>query len=239
MPRRPRLKLAAVPLHIIQRGNNRGACFFAEDDYQFYLDHLGQACKKHKVDLHAYVLMTNHVHLFLTPLDGDGPSQVMKQLGQRYVQYINRTYRRSGTLWEGRFRSWLVGEEEYLLGCYQYIELNPVRAGMVAHPGEYPWSSYGHNAQGEVNQLIKSHMLYQQLGTELETRQEAYRELFRYQIDPGLVDEIRTATNGGFVLGSEHFQQEIAKMIGQRTWRASPGRPVKSDECEEQQEFEL
>ena len=183
--------------------------------------------------------MTNHVHLLLTPIDGDGASQVMKQLGQQYVQYVNRTYRRSGTLWEGRFRSCLVSEEDYLLGCYQYIELNPVRAGMVEHPGEYPWSSYGHNAQGEKNQLIKPHMLYQQLGADMESRQEVYRELFRYQIEPGLVDQIRSATNGGFVLGSEHFQKEIARMIGQRTWRGSPGRPVKSEEGEGQQEFEL
>ena len=136
MPRRPRLKLAGIPVHLIQRGNNRGVCFFAEDDHQFYLDHLGGACKKYAVELHAYVLMTNHVHLLMTPKEGEGPSQVMKHLGQRYVQYINRTYRRSGTLWEGRFRSCLVGEEHYFLGCHRYIELNPVRAGIVEHPGE-------------------------------------------------------------------------------------------------------
>ena len=105
MPRRSRLRLAGIPLHVIQRGNNRSTCFFAEEDYQFYLKHLGEACKKHGVKLHAYVLMTNHVHLLLTPEHGDGPSQVMKELGQRYVQYVNRTYDRSGTLWEGRFRS--------------------------------------------------------------------------------------------------------------------------------------
>ncbi len=154
----------------------------------------------------------------------------MKQLGQRYVQYVNRTYRRSGTLWEGRFRSCLVGEENYLLGCHRYIELNPVRAGMTDHPGEYPWSSYGHNAQGEITSFIQPHLLYQQLGGDAESRRQAYRELFRYELDPGWVDEIRKATNGGFVLGSERFQKEVGTMLGRRTWRGIPGRPARADE---------
>ena len=239
MPRRPRLKLAGIPVHLIQRGNNRGACFFAEDDYHFYLDQLGDACKKYAVELHAYVLMTNHVHLLMTPKEGEGPSHLMKYLGQRYVQYVNRTYRRSGTLWEGRFRSCLVGEEEYFLGCHRYIELNPVRAGMVEHPGEYRWSSYGDNAQGLRNALIRPHGLYTGLGRNAELRQEAYRELFRYQLDPGLVDQIRTATNGGFVLGTGRFQKEIAVALGKRTWRGSPGRPTKADGAAEQQELKL
>ena len=239
MPRRPRLKLAGIPVHLIQRGNNRGACFFAEDDYQFYLDHLGEACKKYSVDLHAYVLMTNHFHLLLTPETGDGPSQVMKYLGQRYVQYVNRTYHRSGTLWEGRFRSCLIGEADYFLGCQRYIELNPVRADIVKHPGEYLWSSYGQNAQGITNALIRPHSLYKRLGRSIQNRHKAYRELFRHELDPGLVDEIHSATNGGFVLGSERFQKEIAAMLGRRTWRGSPGRPVKSENDADQQEFDL
>ena len=185
MPRRPRLKLAAIPLHLIQWGNNRGACFFAEDDYQFCLDHLGGSCKQYAVDLHAYVLMTNHVHLLMTPQEGAGPSRVMKHLGQRYVQYVNRTYRRSGTLWQGRFRSCLVGEEDYFLGCHRYIELNPVRAGMVVHPGEYRWSSYGHNAQGGETACIRPHPLYTGLGRDTRLHQEAYRELFRYHSTQG------------------------------------------------------
>lgn len=229
MPRRPRLKLAEIPLHIIQRGNNRSACFYAEEDYLFYLDHLGEACSKHGVDLHAYVLMTNHVHLLMTPKDGDGPSQVLKQLGQRYVQYINRTYRRSGTLWEGRFRSCLVGEEEYFFGCHRYIELNPVRAGMVTHPAEYRWSSYRRNAQGEASDLVHPHPLYLALGGDEATRCATYREFFRYQLDPGLVDQIRSATNGGYALGSERFQKEVAAMLGRRTWRGAAGRPHKQE----------
>jgi putative transposase len=175
----------------------------------------------------------------MTPEAGDGPSHVMKYLGQRYVQYVNRTYRRSGTLWEGRFRSCLVGEEDYFLGCHRYIELNPVRAGMVEHPGAYRWSSYGHNAQGLGTSLIRPHALYVGLGRNAPLRQEAYRELFRYQLDPGLVDEIRTATNGGFVLGTKRFQREIAATLGRRTWRGSPGRPVKSDTLVRDAELEL
>lgn len=125
----------------------------------------------------------------------------MKRLGQRYVQYINRVYRRSGTLWEGRFRSCLVGEKDYLLGCYRYIELNPVRAAMVKHPADYRWSSYQANAQGAVNTSLTPHPLYEALGIDEISRQAAYRELFRYQLEPGRVDEIRAATNGGFALG--------------------------------------
>jgi putative transposase len=221
MPRRPRLKLAGIPVHLIQRGNNRTACFFAEDDYQFDLDYLGEVCWKYKVELHAYVLMTNHVHLLMTAKVG-GPSQVMKHLGQRYVQYVNGTYRRSGTLWEGRFRSSLVGEEEYYLGCHRYIELTPVRAGMVEHPGEYRWSSYGHNAQGLVDALIRPHALHTGLGSTAPLRQEAYRELFRYQLDPGLVDQIRT-TNGGFVQEPNDFRKRSLQCLVDALGGAVPG----------------
>jgi len=133
--------------------------------------------------------------------------------------------RRSGTLWEGRFRSCVVGEEAYLLGCYRYTELNPVRAGMVSHPADYPWSSYVCNAQGETNPLVSPHALYLALGKDGRKRQAGYRELFRFQLEPGLIDEIRRATNGGFLLGSERFQKEIAGMLGRRAWPGAPGRP--------------
>src|SRR5438105_2497922 len=142
MPRRARLTAAGVPAHVIQRGNNRGACFFADDDYAFYVHYLEELAKQFGCAIHAYVLMTNHVHLLLTPEQANSASQLMKHLGQRYVQYVNRSYRRSGTLWEGRFRSCLTQEETYVLACYRYIELNPVRAQMARHPREYRWSSY-------------------------------------------------------------------------------------------------
>ncbi|EDN68639.1 protein of unknown function DUF1568 [Beggiatoa sp. PS] len=157
MSRRSRLKLDGIPIHIIQRGNNRNACFYADEDYQFYLESLDGYCHDEKVKVHAYVLMTNHVHLLVTPTDGNGPSRVMKRLGQRYVQYINRTYRRTGSLWEGRFRSSLVFDTNYFLACHRYIELNPVRANMVSHPAEYQWSSYFAPAPGEFDRVLSPH----------------------------------------------------------------------------------
>ena len=149
----------------------------------------------------------------------------MKGLGQRYVQYVNRAYRRSGTLWEGRFRSCLMQEEAYVLACYRYIEMNPIRAGMVEHPAEYRWSSYRANAQGESSVLRCPHPLYQALGREEMLRAEAYRELFRYQLDAGLVDQIRVATNGNYALGSQKFSAEVETALGRRVTRGKPGRP--------------
>lgn len=221
MPRRPRITLPEVPLHLIQRGNNRQACFYADEDYLVYLGWLEEYAKETDCAIHAYVLMTNHVHLLLTPQTSRGAGDLMKRLGQRYVQYINRTYRRSGTLWEGRFRSCLTQEDDYVLGCYRYIELNPVRANMVQHPAEYSWSSYRANAQGESSTLLTHHPLYAVLGRDDRARQLAYRQLFRDQLDPGMIDEIRVATNGNYALGSPHFQAQVAAMLG---WRVTPGK---------------
>ncbi len=220
MPRRPRITIPGIPLHLIQRGNNRQACFFANDDYRLHLNWLEKYAKDSCCLVHAYVLMTNHAHLPIPPKTASAASDLMKQLGQRFVQYINRTYRRSGTLWEGRFRSCLAQEEEYILACYRYIELNPVRANMVSHPAEYTWSSYRANAQGEQS-IITPHSLYTTLAGNENARQNAYRELFHYELDPGLVDEIRTTTNGNYALGSSRFQKEGAAALG---WRVTPGK---------------
>ncbi|MEW5789800.1 MAG: transposase [Pseudomonadota bacterium] len=225
MPRRARVALPNIPLHIIQRGNNRQVCFFAEEDYRVYLDWLRDHAGKTGCRVHAYVLMTNHVHLLLSSDSANGPGALMKALGQRYVQYVNRTYRRSGTLWEGRFRSCLTQEEGYLLSCQRYIELNPVRAGMVAHPADYRWSSYQANGQGEVDPLLRPHELYLGLGRDAGAREAAYRESFRYQLDPGLVDEIRRATNGNFALGNSRFADQIAAALGRRVTPGRAGRP--------------
>jgi len=227
MPRRARLALPGVPLHLIQRGNNRQACFFADEDYRFYLDWLTEHAGKTGCRVHAYVLMTNHVHLLVSADHAEAPGALMKALGQRYVQYVNRVYRRSGTLWEGRFRSCPIQEEDYLLACQRYIELNPVRAGMVEHPGEYRWSSYRANGQGEDNALVRPHVLYGALGLDAASRQAAYRELFRYELEPGVVDEIRRATNGNFALGNEHFAASVAATLGRRALPGKPGRPRK------------
>lgn len=227
MPRRPRIMLPNVPVHIIQRGNNRQICFVADEDYRRYLDWLKEYAGKAGCHIHAFVLMTNHVHLLLTADRLDGAGQLMKALGQRYVQYFNRAYRRSGTLWEGRFRSCLLQDEAYLLGCMRYIELNPVRAGMASHPGEHQWSSYQVNAQGESSGLIEPHVLYDQLAEDVSGRQVAYRELFRHELESGLVDQIRQATNGNVVLGNDRFGEEIAKILGRRVTPGSVGRPRK------------
>jgi putative transposase len=228
MPRRARILLPGVPVHLIQRGNNRTACFYADEDYQFYLDHLAEQAARHGCAVHAYCLMTNHVHLLLTPQRENSLGRMMKGLGQRYVQYVNRTYRRSGTLWEGRFRSCLLQEEAYVLACYRYIELNPMRAGMVEHPAEYRWSSYRANAQGESAAVITPQTLYLALGSDALDRQVAYRELFRYELEPGTVDEIRQATNGNYALGDGRFAAEVERMLGRRVTRGKPGRPFKA-----------
>ena len=228
MPRRARIAMPNVPVHLIQRGNNRQPCFFADEDYRRYLDWLAEYASKTDCRIHAYALMTNHVHLLLSAGHADAGGALMKSLGQRYVQYVNRVYHRSGTLWEGRFRSCPVQEEDYLLGCQRYIELNPVRANMVAHPAEYRWSSYRANAQGEADALVQPHPLYAALGSDAPTRQDAYRELFRYELEPGMVDEIRRATNGNFALGSERFAAAVAEMIGRRASPGQSGRPRKS-----------
>ncbi len=184
MPRRARLAVARVPWHIIQRGNNRSPCFFSEEDYIFYLNILKQQSVDQGCAIHAYCLMTNHVHLLLTPEEASGPSHMMKHLGQCYVQYINRTYQRSGTLWEGRFKSCLAQDELYAMHCCRYIELNPVRAHMVRHPGEYRWSSFRHNAAGRKNDIITPHASYTSLGDNALHRQRAYRAL----VESGLAE---------------------------------------------------
>jgi putative transposase len=226
MPRKARLLLDGIPLHLIQRGNNRSTCFYADDDYAFYLETLDELCRTLDIHLHAYCLMTNHTHLLLTPQKAERVSELMKHLGQRYVQRINRLYRRTGTLWEGRFKSALVASDGYLLACYRYIELNPVRAGMVEHPAEYRWSSYRINAQHGLGQLITPHPNYLALAANPEQRRSAYRELFRTSLEPGLVDQLRIATSKGIVFGNDRFRQEIETATGRRM-NTTRGRPPK------------
>ncbi len=225
MPRRARLSLAGIPWHIIQRGNNRSVCFFSDEDYRRYLDDLTELSRRFGCAVHAYVFMTNHVHLLLTPEKADSAALMMKHLGQRYVQYVNRTYRRSGTLWEGRFRSCLTQSESYVLACYRYIELNPVRAAMVNRPDDYRWSSYHANAKGKADRLIAPHAEYLRLAPDETDRREAYRTLFKAHFDAVKLDEIRKSTNGNFALGSERFKKEIEVALGRCARRGRPGRP--------------
>ena len=226
MPRKPRMYLPDVPAHVIQRGNNRSACFFSDDDYRYYLNCLHEARQKYSVAVHAYVLMTNHVHLLMTPSDEKGISLTMQSIGRRYVQYINYTYRRCGTLWESRHKASLVQTEDYLFTCYRYIEMNPVRAQIVSHPGDYPWSSYRYHAYGELNPVIQDHILYRRLDRDKETRLACYREMFKTDIDKATINRIRKAINFSMPLGHKRFQDEIEEMLGRKIGFDTRGRPA-------------
>jgi putative transposase len=228
MARLPRYVLVGQPQHVIVRGNNREPIFYADEDYRFYLETLKKACAKHQCDVHAYVLMTNHVHLLITPNKSDGLSKVIQMLGRYYVQYFNYTYRRTGTLWEGRYKATLIDSEHYALGCYRYIELNPVRAGMVDHPSEYPWSSYASNALGKTNELVVGHALYKRLGENIQRRLEAYRALFDVAVEQKTIEEIREATNKSWVLGSDFFKEMIEDKINRPMNPRSKGGDRKS-----------
>ena len=214
MARLKRLNLPDIPQHVVQRGNNRQATFFADDDYAVYLDKLKEYGKKYGVKIHAYVLMTNHVHLLVTPETEKGVSQLMQSLGRYYVRYINQTYKRTGTLWEGRYKSTLVDSEDYFLVVSRYIELNPVRANMVENPADYPWSSYHSNAGDKEIALLTPHACYNALGKTLSGRKAAYAELFKGQITARTLEDIRSATNKAWVLGSERFKLQIEAKTG-------------------------
>jgi putative transposase len=193
---------------VIQRGNNRGAIFFEEADRRFYLGWLGEALTDQNCALHAYVLMTNHVHLLITSDRSEAVPKALQSLGRRYVRYVNRTYGRTGTLWEGRYKSTILDSERYVLACHRYIEANPVRARMVAAAGDYSWLSHSRNAGGRADPLLPEHPVDAALGATPAERQEAYRKLFSKDLDPELVMEIRDATNRGWVPGSERFRRK-------------------------------
>lgn len=230
MARLPRFVIPGQPQHIIMRGNNRSEIFCASSDYLFFLEKLQQACNTHGCDIHAYVLMTNHVHLLVTPFEEQSLPKAMQMLGRYYVQHYNYCYQRTGTLWEGRYKATLIDSEAYLLTCMRYIELNPVRADMVAHPSEYPWSSYHHNALGQPNDLITPHPEYQRLGKTDEERQAAYRQLFKSHLTEGIVNEIRESTNKAWVLGNDRFKQRIQKKLERRVEPKPKGGDRKSEQ---------
>ncbi len=224
MARLPRICLPNVPQHIIQRGNNRQVCFAGVEDFAAYAGWLDEYARKYGVAIHAWVFMTNHVHLLATPNTVDGISSLMQSLGRRYVRYFNHTYQRTGTLWEGRFRSCVVDAENYLLVCQRYIELNPVRAGMVNQPGEYAWSSFRSNGFGRPASFWSPHAVYRKLGPATETRASAYRELFKAHVDPKHADAIRSATNRNMALGNDRFKEEVARLTGRRVEALRRGR---------------
>ncbi|MEE9397665.1 MAG: transposase [Methylococcales bacterium] len=230
MARLPRYFVKGQAQHIIQRGNNRAPIFAQDEDYHFYLKCLRDAIKRNNLSIHAYVLMTNHVHLLASPKTENSISKTMQSVGRRYVQYFNYTYNRTGTLWEGRYKATVISSDQYLLTCMRYIELNPIRAGMATHPRDYKWSSYLANADGENNKLIKQHLLYRQLGSNTAKRQSAYRQLFRAAIGQSDLEAIREATNKGWVLGNDRFCGRIERLSGRRSAPKPRGRPRKLNE---------
>jgi putative transposase len=227
MARRRRISHAGIPQHLIQRGNNRQVCFTDEQDMITFGQWLCEYSEEYGVAVHSWVFMTNHIHLLATPTGPNSVGLMMQALGRRYVRYFNTRHRRTGTLWEGRYRSCLVDSDGYLLQCQRYIELNPVRASMVAAPGDYRWSSYRTNAFGKHSRLVSPHALYQRLGTTPSERQCAYQALFKEVLPNDLVETIRTTTLSGLALGNDRFKQEIEALTGQSVRAGKPGRRAK------------
>ncbi|HEY8249936.1 MAG TPA: transposase [Burkholderiales bacterium] len=223
MPRGPRLVVPGVALHVVQRGHDRRDCFQHETDYLVYLSSLRELSTQTQCALHAYCLMTNHVHLLLAPSSVQGCAVLMRNLGQRYVQYFNRRYQRRGTLWEGRYHSCLVDSAPYVIACYRYIERNPVRAGMVASAADYLWSSHKGNAGEANNKLLTPHPEYSALALNDASRHTAYQGLFAAADDPAFLAAIRDATNGGFALVGEALKASLPANLQHRLERKQPG----------------
>jgi putative transposase len=219
MARLPRFVLPGYPQHVIQRGNNRQRILFDEEDYWFLWEKLVSAADKFRCQIHAYALMPNHFHLLLTPTQEDGIGKLMQYVGRYYVQHFNRRHDRTGTLWEGRYRATLLDPSEFLLPCSRYVELNPVRAGLVKKAEDYGWSSYGFNAGLQDDAVVTPHPAYQKLGRTQRARQSAYVQAFAEPISSGLLERIRNATNKAWVLGNETFCNEVERLVDRR---ASP-----------------
>ena len=226
MARLPRLTLPGYPHHVIQRGNNRQPIFSSSADYERLLSLLFENAKKFDVAIHAYVLMGNHFHLLVTPQTAEGLPQMMQAVGRRYVRYFNDIQKRSGTLWEGRYRSTLIQTERYLLACMAYIDLNPVRAGLVAQARDYPWSSYGHYSGQRIDKLITPHPLVWALGNTPFAREAAYAELVQGGISPGQQTALTDSALSGWALGEPDFVAELQKRTQRRVTKRTAGRPV-------------
>jgi putative transposase len=226
MPRRARKYLPGYPYHIVQRGNNREACFIEPENYQFYLGLWKECGKRYGVAVHAYCLMTNHIHFLVTPENADSISRATREVGSRYGYYFNKSYKRTGTLWEGRHKSSLVQSDDYLPTCMRYIEMNPVTAGMVAKPEEYKWSSYLVNAWNRLSSVVP-HEEYLKLGVCEEVRCHAYRELFKCQISDEDVHFIERASQYCQPVGDDRFREQIEQQYGIKIGQAARGRPRK------------
>ncbi len=225
MARLPRLTVPGYPHHVIQRGNNRQPIFVSSGDRQFLLQLLDENARKFDVAIHAYVLMDNHFHLLATPQTAAGLPQMMQAVGRRYVRLFNDSHKRTGTLWEGRYKSTLIQTDRYLLACMAYIDLNPVRADIAALPDEFAWSSYRHYAGLRVDPLITPHALYWQLGNTPFAREAAYVELVRNGISDQEKADLTQSTLRGWVLGEGAFVADLQKLTDRRLSIATAGRP--------------
>ena len=228
MPRPNRICIPGLPHHVVQRGNNKLATFYSQWDYVVYLDSLAEASKHFNVDVHAYVLMTNHVHLLVTPHSKDGLSLMMQALGRRFVSYFNKKHGRTGTLWEGRFKNSVVDSDVYCLACYRYIELNPLRAGLVRNPVDYQWSSYRHNALGQTNQLITLHDTYRKLGSSKSSRQSRYQALVASSVGHEYLNDIRHGIKKSLPVGNDEFKARLETKLGKSLGSGKIGRPAKT-----------
>jgi putative transposase len=215
MTRRRRIFVPGYPMHVVQRGNNRRAIFLDDDDRMRYLDILVEAAGRHECAIHCYVLMGNHVHLLMTPATASALPCTMQSVGIRYVRYFNTTNERTGGLWDGRYRASLVNTDGYLQTCYRYIELNPVRAKLVADPADWRWSSYRRHAYGEPDRVVSVHSYYDDLAATAERRRSCYRHGFRDALTEKELETIRETTRRELVLGDDAFKDQIAaRQIG-------------------------
>jgi putative transposase len=227
MARQPRLVLPDQPHHIIQRGNDNQVIFRDDEDHRRFLDWLRESAKFYRVAIHAYVLMPNHLHLLATPSDEDGLAAMMQKVGRLYVPWFNNKYGRSGTLFQGRFRTSVIDAEAWFLACIRYIELNPVRGQLVAVPLDYPWSSYAHHAGVRPDPLITDHARYWALGNTPFQREAAYIELVEQGIPGQELDTINGAVLKGAPLGSHAFKVELERSTKRPILPAKRGRPFK------------
>jgi len=232
MARLPRLTVPGYPHHIIQRGNNRQPIFTSTADYELLLALIDEHARKQQVAIHSYVLMSNHFHLLATPETAEGIPQMMQAIGRRYVRTYNMRHARTGTMWEGRYRSTLIQAERYLLACMVYIDLNPVRAGMVADPAEYPWSSYQHYIGRRSDKLLTPHPLYWELGNTPFSRDQAYAELVRHGISTKQQQALTDSALRGWALGEADYVADLQRRTERRLARAHPGRPPRSNKID-------
>jgi putative transposase len=228
MARLPRYSIINQPQHIILQGRDGQTIYFEDQDCQYFHDCLDVATFNYNLKLHAWVLMPDHVHLLATPGNSDSVSRMVQSIGRNYVQYFNECYDGSGTLWEGRYRATVLDASNYLLTCSRYIELNPVRNGLVGKPQDYRWSSYAHNALGQSDEMISPAREYLRLGDSDAERVKAYRKLFQQKLEKQQVDKITEATLKGWVLGDQRFAAKIEKLSGRRATPLPKGRPRKS-----------